>query len=182
MKSRLIQAGLVALLHVPQAIAGDAPDQLRNKTVVLSWREYRVQRSDHGEVDRSHITSVMIIYVSSAGRVFARLNRQGDNGLGNTTGHGPDGSERKSGQGASALNPAFEGLDLNVVTQMRTGARNVKATFNPGFTRCALKVIFGREDGQELYHRAMDGRMYHIVSTDVSGTNCTIRNGNAAAD
>jgi hypothetical protein len=163
-----------------QAVGG--PERLRNKTVVLSWREYRVQKTDNDEVSRSYTDSVMSIYVSSTGRLFTRLERRSQGGRANASSHGPEGDERRSGEGASQLNPVFGGQELNIVTPMRSGARDVKATFNPDFGHCTLRVIYGRDNGELLYHRAMNGRMYHIISTDVSGATCSIRNGNAVQD
>jgi len=64
---------------------------------------------------------------------------------------------------------------------MQRGARRVQATFGSDFASCSLQVRFGKEGGQGLYHRTMDGRMCTIISTDVSGPSCEIRNGNAFA-
>jgi hypothetical protein len=61
---------------------------------------------------------------------------------------------------------------------MRSGARRIQATFNSGFTSCSLRVIYGKEGGANQYHRAMNGKRYTILSTDVSGTSCSIQAGN----
>jgi hypothetical protein len=158
------------------------PEPLRNKTIVLSWQEYRVQKADSGETKRSSTGSVMSIYVSSSGRLFTRLERRSGGGRSNTTGHGPEGDEQQSGEGASQLNPSFDGQELNIVTPMKSGARDVKATFDSGFGHCSLRVIFGRDNGELPYHRAMNGQMYRILSTEVSGAQCSIRSGNAVRE
>lgn len=170
------------LFAATAASAEGAPDQLRNKSVVLTWQEYRVQKTDDGQVSKSNTSSVLTVFVSSTGRLFTRLVRRNGSGRGNETGRGPEGDEQKSGTGASNLNPKFEGQSLSIVSPMRSGARLVQANFGAGFSSCSLRVSFGREGGELPYHRAMDGRMYRIISTDVSGTRCAIRSGNAVAD
>jgi hypothetical protein len=172
--------GVLVLLLCGSAHAfAQAPKELQNKTITLRWSEYRVQRADAGDTTRSRTSSSMTVYVSDAGRPFVRLARQGERGRGNNTDRAPTGDEQKQGTGAGNLNPSFEGNTLNVVTTMRSGARIVQATFGAGFSNCSLRVIFGKEGGADLYHRGMDGRMYKIISTDVSGTSCSIRAGNA---
>lgn len=166
-----------ACLLSSSAIA-QAPGELHNKSIVLSWNEVRVQRAEAGDVKRNTASSRLIVYVSSSGRLFSSLSRRGSLGAGNDTKAGPDGT-RQSGTGAGNLNPAFEGSQLNIVSTMQGGARNVQATFNAGFSRCSLRVVFGKEGGADIRHRAMDGRMYTILSTDVSGASCSIRPGNA---
>ena len=65
---------------------------------------------------------------------------------------------------------------------MRSGARRILVEFGGGFTSCTLTVIYGKEGGALQYHRAMDGRMYHILSTDVISPRCQIKSGNTFAD
>jgi hypothetical protein len=177
------RAAIAAILYVGMgAVAwAQAPAELRNKTITLRWSEYRVQKADAGDTTRNSTSSSMTVYVSDAGRPFVRLARQNNRGRGNNTDRAPAGDEQKQGTGAGNLNPTFEGNVLNVVSTMRSGARIVQATFASGFTSCSLRVVFGKENGADLYHRGMDGRMYKIISTDVSGTSCSIRGGNAFA-
>ncbi len=169
------------MLAAPASAAfADAPKALYNKTIRLSWSEVRVQKADAGDTARMNTSSTLLIYVSDQGRMFTRLARRNERGA-NGTDRSPEGDEQRSGHGASNLNPQFDGQTLSVVSPMRSGARNVVATFSGGFQSCSLRVAFGKEDGRSLYHKGMDGRMYTIISTSVSGTSCSIRNGNAFA-
>jgi hypothetical protein len=61
---------------------------------------------------------------------------------------------------------------------MGSGARRIEAAFSGNFTGCSAQIRFGKEGGGELRHRAMDGKMCNIISTDVSGNACSIRPGN----
>lgn len=170
---------LAAVAMTASAASADAPSQLHGKTILLSWRENRVQRADDGAVIRVNTTSTLQVYVSDAGRLFATMARR--NALGsNSNSVDPEGGNQRSGAGASSsLSPSFDGSRLLVTSAMSSGARQIEAAFNAGFSSCSLKVRFGREGGSDIRHRAMDGRMYNIVSTDVSGATCSIRGGNA---
>lgn len=170
---------LCALFALPASLAqAEAPKQLYNKTIALSWHEVRVQKADAGDTARMSTSSTVLVYISDQGRMFTRISRSNERGS-NKTDKSPDGDEQKSGQGASNLNPDFTGQTLSIISPMRSGARNVVATFSAGFQGCTLRVAFGKESGQALYHKGMDGRMYTIVSTNVSGASCSIRSGNA---
>ena len=173
----VVTAGVI----LPATAFGDAPKALYNKTILLSWSEYRVQVADAGDTKRNTTRSVLTAYISEQGRIFARLARNNSN-RSNNTDKGPEGDHTRSGQGASDLAPTFEGQTFAVRNQMRSGARSIQATFNAGFTSCSLRVIFGKENGEDLYHRGMDGRMYRIKSTDVSSPSCSIRSGNSLAN
>ena len=159
--------------------AAEAPRQLWSKTVVIGWNEYRVQKCDDGELRRGNTASSLLVYVSDSGRLFTRLSRRGGGGRSNSNELGPEGGNTRSGTGsASNLSASFEGSVLAVQNSMQSGARRIQATFNGGFTGCSLQVRFGRDGESDIRHRTMDGKMCRIVSTDVSGNACSIRNGN----
>ena len=118
---------------------------------------------------------------AKSGRLFTRLSRQGRQ-RSNSNDLDPEGGNQRSGGGAAGnLSAGFEGRQLLVSNSMSSGARRIQATFNPGFTGCGVQVRFGKEGGAEIRHRAMDGRMYNIISTDVSGQSCSVRAGNVFA-
>lgn len=173
---------LVALLLTFTAVsmcAAEAPRQLFGKTVVMGWNEYRVQRCDDGQLKRGHTASSLLVYVSENGRLFTRLNRRGGRGGSNSNDLDPEGGNKRSGTGSAGnLSTRFEGSVLAIQNSMQSGARRIQATFSGGFTGCSLQVRFGKDGGSEIRHRTMDGKMCNIISTDVSGNACSIRNGN----
>jgi hypothetical protein len=65
---------------------------------------------------------------------------------------------------------------------MSGGARRIEADFDASFRSCTLRVIYGKDGGADQRHRGMDGRMYTIMSTDVSAQSCSIRAGNSVGD
>lgn len=169
----------VALMMIADPVLAESPRQLLGKTVVIGWNEYRTQRCDDGQTKRGHTSSSLLVYVSENGRLFTRLSRRGARGGANSNDLDPEGGNQRSGTGsASNLNASFEGSILAVQNSMQSGARRIQATFNGGFTGCSASVRFGREGGAEIRHRTMDGKMCNIISTDVSGNTCSIRNGN----
>ncbi len=130
---------------------------------------------------RGNTDSVMQVYISGEGRAFSRLNRLDGGRHGNSTDADPEGGSTRSGQGASRLDAHFDGQQLMIDTPMRSGVRRVQATFDAGYATCRVDVRFGKEGGQDLYHRTMDGQMCTIISTDVSRQSCEIKSGNAFA-
>lgn len=169
----------LAVLTTSSAANADTPSKLYGKTVVLRWQEYRVQRADNGDISRSNTSSSLVVYISDAGRLFTRLSRTSGR-RSNSNDVDPEGGNQGSGTGAASnLTTSFEGSRLLISNSMKSGARQIEASFNPTFSGCSLKVRFGREGNAEIRHRAMNGRMYNIISTDVSGATCSIRSGNA---
>jgi hypothetical protein len=169
----------VVMVPATAAWAAEAPSQLLGKTVVMGWNEYRVQRCDDGEMKRGHTVSSLLVYVSENGRLFTRLNRRGGGGRSNGNDVDPEGGNRRDGTGASSnLATSFEGEHLVIQNAMRSGARRIQTTFEAGFTGCSLQIRFGKEGEGEIRHRTMDGKMCNIISTDISGNACSVRNGN----
>jgi hypothetical protein len=164
------------------AAAEPAPAALHNKTIVLTWTEKRSQKADSGEVKHPTVASDFRVYVSSAGRLFSRFTRQSlGSGRSNSSELAPDGNITFAGTGQGLRTTRFEGGRLISDNKMRSGARRIQAEFDADYRGCALKVIYGKEGDAPLYHRAMDGRMYTILSNDVISPACAIKDGNLIA-
>jgi hypothetical protein len=89
----------------------------------------------------------------------------------------PEGDTQFAGVGQGPRTARFEGRQFISENQMRRGARRIQAEFDGSYRTCTLRVIYRKEDGARLYHRAMDGRMYYILSTDVVSPKCRIEEG-----
>jgi hypothetical protein len=172
--------GLLLALSSSVVFAADsAPSALFGKTVVLSWTENRTQRSDAGAIKNSTTASDFRVYISNAGRLFSRFTRKNTrSGRSNSSAMTPDGNAQFGGVGQGSRTAHFEGRQFISENQMKSGARRIQADFDSSYRSCALRVIYGKEDGAPLHHRAMDGRMYYIVSTDVISPKCAIEDGN----
>jgi len=171
--------GILLPLLVASAAAGPPPSLL-NRTVVLTFNYQRVQRCDSGEMKHGGSFATLQVYVSGAGRLFARLSQKGRRN-GNTVDTDPSGGSQRAGHGSGDLVPRFEGNHLFVDTKYISGARRIQADFNNDYTSCSAQVHFGKEGGREIYHQSADGRQCTIISTDVSGETCAIQSGNAFA-
>ena len=182
MSARLFGCCLVvgALVGPGAHAQGAVPADLYNKTVVLTWTEVRVQRAEKtGNVKKGTTASQLSIYVSGSGRLFSRFARASGR-RGNETDTSPD-AQTREGFGAGRHNVRFDSGRLVTDTKMRSGARRIAVEFGAGYRSCRFTITHGKEDGKELYHRAMDGQMYFIISTDVSATACAIKDGNVFA-
>ncbi len=155
----------------------DAPRQLYNKTIQISWSVAVAQTAPDGQKRNVSVGVYHTVYVSSAGRLFERGSR--------STAKGRKQSENAPGAAVNAGGEAtglhFEGSRLVGATAFAQGARRFVATFDPGFSSCTVSVTFGREAGG-LKRKGIDGVMYTIDSMTASGESCSIREGNAFAN
>ncbi len=162
--------------------AAGAPPQLYNKTITLSWHTVGTGTSDKGRTVDFDNTNTRTIYVSTAGRLFARaLVYQSRNpAIARSGDLGPD--DKKTNAHGQSVDLRFEGAQLIGVIQFASGARRIVATFDPSFSSCSLSVINGKSGGAALRVMGPSGRMYDIESMATVSPTCSIRDGNAFAD
>lgn len=172
------------LLWAALALAGTAgaalaaPAQLLNKTIQFGWSTEVVQRGPDGQVVRPRIDASRTVYVSSAGRLFMRTTRSNQKlGLKKGGDYAPGASTNKAGE-ATGLRFAGNNLVGNVAFPQ--GAAQVTVSFDASFSSCSLNIVYGREGGG-MRRRGLDGKMYEIQSTSVSGQSCSVRAGNPFA-
>jgi len=152
-----------------------APRELYNKTISISWAEHTMQKTPDGRTVTPTVMSERIVYVSSAGRVFVRGNRRVDN----RRFSGGKQTEAAPGQGGAGT-LAFQGNQL-VGTAVFSGfARRLTVSFDSGFSSCTANVIYGKSGGPSTW-TSFTGQTHEIISINVSGTSCSIRDGNAFA-
>jgi hypothetical protein len=171
----------VALLAVA-AKADNAPPQLLNKTIVLSWIVNTTARGPGGGVGSRQTNFQSLVYVSSAGRLFMRgtrsVNSRQFSGS-RTVEFGPGDNTNKQGL---AREMRFQGKQLVGHTAFQSGASQLAATFDAGFANCTLKVMFGKSGGAGMRLTGTDGVVYDVISIAATGETCAIRQGNAFAD
>lgn len=170
--------GMMAMGATP-ALA--APQQLLNKTVTLSWTTQTVQRGPDGK--QRHVNSSIryVVYISSLGRLFEHSSRS----AGGRTQSGeidPGATHSKMGE---ARGMRFEGNALvankGYAGAGGSGAMRAVATFDSSYSSCTLSVTHGKENGGVIKRRGIDGVVREFLSMTVTGTNCSIQNGNAFA-
>jgi hypothetical protein len=169
---RLLLIAAAFGMHAMPALA-QAPRQLYNKTVLISWSTAVSQTAPDGQ--RKNVTTAVhrTIYVSSTGRLFERASRSTPKGRKES--ENAPGATQNAGGEATGLH--FEGNRLVGAMAFVRGARRFVATFDSSFSSCTLAVTYGHEGGG-YKRKGVDGVMYTIDSMVPSGESCSIRDGN----
>jgi hypothetical protein len=165
-------AGL-ALSGLSSSAWAQAPQQLYNKTILVSMT---ITIPGKG-ADSSTITNPRsidrTIYVSNAGRIFARsVRRAGRNTK--TTERGP--------ADPTLGGLRFQGARLAGVLPFASGAALLNVTFDPSYSSCSADVVVGRDNGKPIVWKGLNGVAYTSTGApSVSGVSCSIRDGNPFA-
>ncbi|HLZ05251.1 MAG TPA: hypothetical protein VKR55_24270 [Bradyrhizobium sp.] len=163
-------ATAVATLVAP-AFAGGVPPQAMNKTISVSFVATGEAKAPGG-LARGFSTQVsVIIYVSSAGRLFFRKRI--------ANGRYSRGKDIAPGEGRGTA--SFQGNRLIGVVPFEAGARQVTVTFDPSFSSCTASVIEGHDGGGVIRRHGPDGAMYEVTSASTLNPSCSIQSGNAFA-
>ena len=170
--------GILATMSPSSAVEGP-PEQLLGKSVVVTWNENRVQRtqgeSKFREVNATHSMS---IYIGSSGRIFSRLT--------NTTGLGSSRIDHIQEQSAGdtivrkrAITFTGRSMTMNQPFRKR-GMRHLLIGFGETFAECAAKLSYVAEAGSltSLTRSPITTKMVEIKSIVMSGENCSVSTGN----
>ena len=174
---RLAKACLVVLPFLFASLPAQAatPKQLYGKSVVIRWTETRVQRLVGQDNFRTFSIGIELsVYISTAGRVFTRLQA--------TSGRGTGSKDEVAGQQANRRIPSFSGHSMQIMQSFSgTGlARRTSVNFDDAFTSCAAEVILAKQNGEASGYMkgVVDGQMQEIRSATTSGTSCSVRDSN----
>ena len=168
------------------ARAGNAPAQLYNKSILISWTESRDTTTVEGEKRHRIVSTDYGLYVSSAGRVFSQFGRTGmgskgkngrkGNKVRNSSGasQAPDGSTIKTSNARYHRALSFDGHSINTTTQFESGARRLSVTFDNGFGSCSASVMYGKEAGVPgVVAHGMNGQLHVLNSVGISTPTCS---------
>jgi hypothetical protein len=169
---KLLFIAAVVALYTVHAHA-QAPRQLYNKTILISWATAVSQTAPDGRKNNVTVGVNRTVYVSSTGRLFERAIRSAPRGRKETE-NAPGATQNVGGE---ATGLRFEGNRLVGHVAFAQGARRFVATFDPAFSSCTVAVSYGREAGG-YKRKGIDGVMYTIHSIVPSGESCSIREGN----
>jgi hypothetical protein len=172
-------AFVFTLLLITQTHAAGAPDQLKGKSIVVSWSETRIQREEMDQgwngfhtVDAKHTLS---IYVSTAGRVFSRqtnATRAGSGNIDQVAGEGGSG-------GYATRAPSFSGQTLTVIGENKGGARRAVIDFDASFASCTAKASTGFEAGKSSISLSpITHKHVEIKSVNTGAASCSVQGGN----
>jgi hypothetical protein len=152
-------------------VALAALPRLINKTITISWTEAVQQKAPDGRFLNNQVTRQRTVYVSSAGRIFVRSNNRSKGGELN----------RERGPGYTAVGTLnFQGNLLVGYDVNEGNARKLSVKFDSSFSSCTATIVWGKSGGTPRW-LGYDGVIYKILSVSVTGSNCSIREGNAFA-
>ena len=168
--------GLIATCLLPGSLwAGDAPPQLRNKTLSVSWTTERTFRLPNGRERHSAFTVNRTIYISGAGRFFVKVSvatRNAEVAPGDKQPHG--GARDVTFSGGKIIGFAERGKGA--------GAGRMIISFDPSYSSCTVNVSFGTQPGKHLNFRNPKGMQVEVLDFHFSGESCSIHDGNAFAN
>jgi hypothetical protein len=177
---RVILAGLAFVLAelASPAVAAPAPD-IVGKSVLVRWTEnMQIQRAD-GPMNPT-VSRELRIYISTAGRSFARAMAASGRRSATNELVGTSGTSGAGGQWAVRVD------GHTIVSQASFGnwARNVHVELSPGGSDCSAQVRTGKEvgSGTKAFRSGISGQMTEVHSITVSGASCTVQQGNVFAN
>jgi hypothetical protein len=168
---------LAVSLSVGDAVAGPAPRELYNKTIVLGWNEQIQERTPDGRILQTALTHQGIVYISNAGRFFVRNTRSvgGQAAASKNFERGPDNMRSASGD------LDFRGNQLVGTGVVGGFARRVTVSFGAGFSSCSATAVYGNSGRIGTTKTLDDAKVHAILSISASGASFSIREGNPFA-
>ena len=167
---RYALAGALVATITP-ALGAGAPDQLRNKTVTLSWTTSGRATAADGTSKNYTNNNHRIIYISSAGRPFLRAQLSG--------GRNSRGGERGPEDSGKGGGVSFDGGKLTGVETFSSGARQYTATFDGSYSSCTLSIVDAKAGNATIQRRGPDGIMYKADQVSTGAPSCSVQSGNA---
>ena len=165
--------GLAVLAMAGVLIGGAAhaaPQQLLNKSVTVSLTVTIPARGSDGSTQANPRAVTRTFYISSQGRVFARVDRR--------VGKMQQTTERAPGES----NMRFSGNSMVGVMPMPSGASQLTINFDPSGSSCTAQVIMGAERGKPIVYKGLNGLTYTQTGpVQTSGASCSVSAGNAFA-
>jgi len=168
---RVIALGSIVML-LPLGAHAAAPAELLNRTITVSYTVTIPGEAEDGTRVPGIRNTTRTIYVSTAGRIFARVTRQ-DGRLAAT-------KEAAPNEPANTLR--FVGSQMVGVMPFIRGASQMTISFGPGAQSCSASLVVGKDAGQALTWKGVNGRTYRAIGpASVSNVSCSVAPGNAFA-
>ena len=171
-------------------VIASAPDQLRGKSVIISYFETRVARPEGGgKADTRRAPFTLTLYISKEKHAFNRLSpgRAGNSDQVRGARDDKGSTASRDITGFATRDVAFDGLKMTVTNAFGarhigcgTGKREISATFDADYTKCTGNVVTTVE-GEYTRRRLMKGGFEELLSATNDGFTCEVRDGNALA-
>ena len=165
---KMIRTGLCLLVASAAAPAWAAPAALLNKSITVSYATTIPGKTADGTQVTGTRQSTRTIYISSAGRIFARVARR--------DGRASETKDRAPGDNSYR----FVGDKLVGVMQFQSGASQMTISFDPSGQSCSASIVAGRDSGQAIRWKMVDGSVREATGAPTfSNISCSIVSGNA---
>ena len=169
---RLPVLTIVGVVALSSTTAVAAPSEILNKTITVSYTTTIPGKSPEGQAISGVRNSVRTVYISSAGRVFARVHRR-DRDASHT---------KEAGPGDEANTFRFEGNKLVGVQRHVSGAAQMIITWDSGGQSCNATIQSGRDSDRPIQWKGVNGKTYTATGpVQTSNISCSIASGNAFA-
>lgn len=169
-----IGTALLLLVGASPAIAA-APAELLNKTVTVRYTVTIPGRGDDGSTVPGIRNAVRTIYISSAGRAFARVERADGS-------KGQFREKKEAGPGERGNTLQFQGRRLVGNMPFISGASHMEIDFDSSGSGCTAALVVGRDAGRTIRWRGVNGVNYTATgAASVSNVACSISAGNSLA-
>jgi len=170
--STIGRAGVIAGGLACPAPAFAAPAELLNKTITVSYTTTIPGKSPDGRTISGVRNSVRTVYISGAGRIFARVFRRDRDAS----------ATKAAGPGESSNTFRFEGNRLVGVMQFVSGASQMVITWDSSGASCNAAIMAGRDSGRAIQWKGVNGQTYTATGpVQNSNISCSIAAGNAFA-
>lgn len=167
----LTWASCISLFSVS---ANAAPPEALNKTLTVSFSHFTPAHCDNGTDNRVARNVSEEIYISTRGRVFARLS---------ATAGGGRNSYSKEGLAEPTSSPFhFSGNKLIGTFVTVSGAMQQVISFDASYRSCTVEVMTGHESGKSFVWTNLAGvRCIGTGKGQTSNTSCSVTEGNSFA-
>jgi hypothetical protein len=146
-----------------------APAELLNKSVTVSYNVSIPGVKADGSAVSGVRAVTRTIYISSAGRIFGRVDRR----------DGRASETKEAGPGSSMNTLHFVGNKLVGVMKFASGAAQMTISFDAGGQSCSASAMAGREGGDQLRWKGVDGTMRQGTGpATITVTSCSVAAGN----
>jgi len=169
---RLAGALLIGWDLLNPMMAWAAPAELLNKTITVTYTTTIPGKSPDGQSITGVRNAVRTIYISSAGRIFARVFRRDRDAS----------ATKEAGPGESGNTLRFEGNKLTGVMQFVSGAVQMVIIWDASGGSCNAAMLAGRDSGRAIQWKGVNGKTYTATGpVQTSNISCSIAAGNGFA-
>jgi len=167
------------ILACSSAAAAGPPPQLLGKSIVVSWSNTRQQRDQKPDGSWTEFHKVqgrheLIVYVSTAGRVFSRQVNATHSGSG-TMDQAPD----QSAGPYPVRTTSFGGQTMTVISVAQGGRGRTQITFDSGFMSCTAQTMVSFEAGKtSIMLSPITKRKVETRSVENGAVSCMVQSGN----